>query len=473
MKRLPYILTKSIQFAAAADHLEEQAHENDDPDNVRAKGAGGGGGGDKSKEGVEKRKADFLSQFSASKNAPPELGGDPDNPSNADTAKNMSEDAKQRAELDKKRDEEKRNRPGGNLPQILEGKRKAEMERDELKKKLETFETEKTTLQTKIEEFEKQIQGGELTPAKVKEYEEKIVGLETTFRERETALVNETAAHKKRLAFYDLANDPGFREQYEAPVVRYHGVAVEIIGDDKVKNEALHRALIANGSALRAQSPEGRRMAEKERDAILSSILGDLGEFERGRFASAMTQYIEASKAHAVALADHEGTTKKMMAEAGERANAAQAERLDTWGRTFKALASNYSDDEKIDPEDVKLAKELGTDLELDIKKANLMAEKVITGQSTMMEAQDFVHRGRVQVVLKARVGVLEKKLADALSVIDKLRGGGTRGGEGGGGGTGAEHKPEKKGDEPVNSKGETRDEFHDRFRPGAKRKAD
>lgn len=463
MKKLPYILTRSIQFADD-DHLKEQAHENGDEDKSKS---GGGGTPD-----FEARKKAHFAKFGASQTAPTQVGGDINNPPNQEAVKQAKEQAEQRAELDKKRQEEAKNkRPGGNVPQILEGKRQAEAERDELKKKVEGYEKEKPALEAKIKEFETKIAGGELSPAKVKEYEDKIVELETKQREREESLVNETSGLKKRLAFYDLANDPEFKERYEGPVVANHRIALEIIGDDKAKHAALHRALIANATALRAPNAAERGIAEKERNEIISSMLGDMDSFASGRFATAMTNYIETAKQHADALRNHEGTTAKMRAEAAERANASQAERLDTWGKTFDNVAKNYADDEKIEEADVKAAKELGIDIETESKKMSLLAKKVITGQSNMMEAMDIVHRGRINIVLKAKIAVRDKQLADAQALIAKLRGGGTRGGEAGGVGSSSSipTKSENSAGEHVNKDGQTRKEWMEK-RFGASR---
>jgi hypothetical protein len=137
---------------------------------------------------------------------------------------------------------------------------------------------------------------------------------------------------------------------------------------------------------------------------------------------------------------------------------------------TFKQTASEFADEDKLTDEEAKIAKELGFDPDKEKEKHSLLAEKVITGRSTMIEAMEVVHRGRTNPILKMRVAVLEKQLADSKALVEKMSKGGTGGGDSqGASGRSKPVSSRNSAGDPVNHKGETREEWQQR-RFGANR---
>ncbi len=155
-----------------------------------------------------------------------------------------------------------------------------------------------------------------------------------------------------------------------------------------------------------------------------------------------MNDYIRHSQGHAAALRDHESTTTKLREDAQQQSNRAYVNRLETWDKAFRATADNYKDACTLTKEEMQAAKDLGYDVDDELKKSELLASKTIVGQTGMNEAVDLIHKGRVYPALKAKNMILEKQLAERDALIKKLRGGGTGGGESHGG---AEKKPAEK----------------------------
>jgi hypothetical protein len=418
------ILTNGIQFflkpndegggGGNSEHLHEQSHEGEQENKeVHV---------DKS-EGFAK----FREQFSAKKNAPDKVGEKP-TPEQVDDARKQTERLAAERESQRKQAEatgkkiEENKRAGSNVPKILEDKRATEKERDEYKSKVEKYETEeKPAIEKKIAELEAKIAKG-VSEEKEAEYNNKITDLETKMKEREDSLVNENQGLRQRLAFYNLQEDPDFIEKYVSPVKKAYSDAFEVLTTDRQRS-AFRQALAINGQVLRAQT------LMSERDEALDAVASDLKGFPSQRFTAAVTQYLNASVDHAKAMQNHEATTTEIRQQAQLRADKARAERLDSWDRTYKVTKQQYEKDEKLSAEEQKLAKELGIDVESELKKDDLLASKTVLGKSSMTDAIDIIHRGRVYNVQKARIQILEKQLADREAVITKLRGSGTEGG--------------------------------------------
>jgi hypothetical protein len=456
-------LSRGIQYAEA-DVLAEQDHEKHEQE------ASGRVPSEetqqKAAEGFEDRKAAFFAKFGATKSAPPEMGGKPDNEPNKERVANFKADAdRQKAQDDAQKvtgEELKKKVAGSNVPHIVEAKRKAEQERDELKTKLEDFETKvKPSLDTKIAELTQKIESGDFSPAKEKEFNDKIAALEKEKAEKEESLGNENVKLKSRLRFYDLQNDDTFQAEYVAPVVEAHKAAMEAISGDEPKAAALQRALIANSAYLRATTPEEKSRAARERNSILSNISADMDEFAADNFKMAVRDYIRYSEKHAAALIDHEKTTAEIRGKMQKQAEIGQAQVLESWQSAFKTTKEAYKEDETLSDDEAKMAKELGIDIATQLDQSTKLAARVSVGRSTMMEAIDLIHKGRVYPVLTAKNKALQKQVKDQADLIAKLRKGSTGGGESNGSDT-QQKTPEK----------ETREEWQ-RRKYGANRHLD
>ena len=453
MKR--YILTSGIQTFLK-------------PDDGGGSGGSGGEGehiheqeGDEGKESQQvsvdksERFAKFREQFSVSKNAPVDQGGKPGNkPSQeavdqarADTERIARERAEQKrqAEQSGEKIRENTNRPGSNVPKNVEAKRKAELERDDFKTKVEKYEqTEKPAFEAKISELQAKIDEG-VSAKKEAELTGKITELETQMREKEDSLVNENQNLKKRLAFYNLAEDPDFKEKFEKPVVEAYNEAFETLSDDKQRG-LLRQAIALNAQYLRSTDKAERAQIRNDRDSILTAVQEDLKGFAGQNFFGAMMRYIKGSEVHAQALQDHEATTHSIREKAQEQANKARAERLASWDKTFKVTAQQYDEDAKFTDDEKTILKDLKLDVDNDLKAAELLASNVVIGKSKMEDAIDMIHKGRVYPAMKAKMKVLAKQIADRDAIIAKLRGSGPSGGDtsqNGGEGSGS-RKPEK-----------------------------
>lgn len=427
-------------------------------------GGGDGGDGKESKAHVPQSEAfkSFAAKFSHKSKAPVEQGGEPDSEANKQAAEQIkadqtrhasdNEERKKQSEEVKRQADEKR-KAGSNIPKILEDKRAAEKERDELKTKLEEFEkTTKPALDKQISDLQSKIDSGDYSTKKEAEFQQRITELESKGKEERDTLVNENKEMRQRLSYFDLSEDPQFKREYVNPVIESFDQAVSVLGNDEKKGELLHRAIMANASALKAKDRAARERAERDRDQILSEIAESMPSFAGNRFVSSMNEYISRTYRHAEALSKHEETNKTLRAKATEVQNKAYADKLESWEKTYKIAGSAYSEDETLSDEEKKIAKEIGIDPESDLKKTSILASKTVVGQTKMEEAIDLIHKGRVYPALKAKLSVTQKQLEDAKKLIEKLRNGSnTNIGESAGGERQEKEKP-------------TREDFHKRF---------
>lgn len=377
--------------------------------------------------------AKFREQFTVKNKASVNQGGKPDNEStqeeidqqradNERIAKEREAQVKQSQETGKTIAENERKKPGSNVPRIVEEKRKAELERDDFRTRVEKYEKEeKPALEAKIAELNQKIEEG-VSPKKEAEFQSKIVTLETQMKEKEDTLVNENQSLKKRLAFYNLSEDDDFKEKYVQPVVDAHKEAVMILTDNNQKM-LLRQALAINAQYLRSRDDDERATLQNERDGLLSQIQGDLQGFAGQRFYGAMMNYVRLTEAHAQALQNHEVTSAKIREQVQERTNRDRADRLASWDKTFKVVSQQFDEDTKFTDAEKAIMKDLGLDVDDELKASNLAASNVVIGKGGMETAIDVIHRGRVYPALKAKLKVLEKQIKDRDSIIVKLRG--------------------------------------------------
>lgn len=373
--------------------------------------------------------AKFNERFSAKRNAPPELGGDVNSETNqkvvdqkiADGEK--KEEAKQASEEESKKVDEQgrkeRKGPGSNVPKIIEDKKAAEMRVQELEIKIPEYET-------RIAELQKTIESGKLTAKKEQELESRVTELQAKLETEKDALVNENKRLSSRVSYYDIQENPEFQNQYIHPVVESYNEAADVIGSDDKKLSLLNRAVLANSSSLRANTKEERQALENERDTILSSIAEDMPNFSGQRFSAAMGGYISRSKKLVVALNENEITKVELTKQAQERQEREYASRIDSWDKTYKSLESAYTDDEKLNDDEVKLSKELGLDVEDMLKESAKVAKGALNGSAKMQDAVEILHRGRLYPVMQAKITIRDQMLKEKDELIAKLRAGGT-----------------------------------------------
>lgn len=419
------ILKGPIAFFApdTESHLEPQAHERESGEEQQQQQQR-----EEQSPDYDKRKSDFMSRFSASRNAPTSEGGKIDSKPNLEAAETLKQN-EIRAQQERERQKaEVQKKPF--IKQQIEAKRTAEQERDEFKAKAEQHEKAAAELQAKINDLQAKIDSGDFSEKKEKEFQQKIDQLEIKAKEERDALVNENEKLKSRLRYHDLSEDEQFQKEYVNPVYDAYKSAAEILGQDKGALQSMDRALSLNAVALRAATPEERSRAEAERDTVLSAIADNLNQFASGRFTSAINDYIKASFKHAKALKDHETTIAEIKKKAISERNKAHADRLATWDKTYKATADSYAEYEKLTAEEIKLAKELKIDPVSDLAKMDSVARKTLTGEAAMEDTIELIHRGRVMPVLEAKIKILQKELSDRDAVISKLRGAGTTGGD-------------------------------------------
>jgi hypothetical protein len=454
MKTTPKILSRSIFAFADDDHFAPQAHEREDDSG----GGGGSGQTDTSSPEYIERKKKFMGGFQA----PPSTRGEVTKEQVDQARKEDAEKAKIRAEQSEESkklgEEAEKKRAGSNVPKIIEDKRKAEAELTEVKTKLSEYETKiKPELDAKIAELQSKIDSGDFSPKKEQEFQEKITKIETEKKEREDSLVNENQQLRSRLSYYDIQEDPVFKQKYLEPVYEAHREAVEAVGDDKALQAKFIAALNANAMALQATTPEQRRTAEAQRNDFVSQIAEGLDSFTGEGFRDTMRAYFRASQNHALALSKHEETKKSIEKEARRRGEEAEAEQLATWDKAYKVTKNTH--DVKLSEEEEKVAKDLGLKVDIEMQESDLLASKVVVGKSQMVDAVDMVARGRVHPVLTAKIKIQAHIIQEQKELIEKLRAGGTAGGET----KNSEEKPETG----------TREQFHKRFsanRPGLKR---
>lgn len=474
MKKTPRILTSNIQFYTPPDDgFGEQDHEHEDHNSPITRNKEGGrtpGTPD-----YEKRRAEFLKKHSASQKAPVESGGDPGNEPNKEQIEQarLAAEAKAKREAEQKTHSEDvakegdRKRAGSNVPKIVEDKRQAEKERDDFKAKVEEWETKtKPEYEKKITDLQAKIDSGNFTPTKEKEFQEKIENLERQKKEREDSLVTENKELRGRLDFYDIQSSPDFQKEYIDPVVRAHTGMVTALNGNKKHISLLQQALSANALALNAGSDEERQAAVAARGEAYRAILNEINdEVLAEEFRGSFREYLQGADRHKKALADHEGTKQRVTKEAKLRADKAYADQLATWGAVYDAKAAAFKEDEVLSKDELDIAKDLGLDPLAELKRNNHIASKVIVGQTSMDEAVEIVHNGRVAPILRARNKILEAQVADLNAVIEKLRGSGTGGGQAGG-----QAKPRNNAppNAPKSPEGEplSRDKWQDKFRP-------
>lgn len=433
------------------DHFDEQDHERSDGD--------GDGGDDKTPKTDEVRKAAFFKKFSASANAPTEQGGDPGNANNQGASEQHKLDAiriaKEQKEAREKaqQSQQTRKEAGSNVPKILESKREAEKKALELEAKVEEFtKTKEPAYLKQIADLEAKVNSGELSSAKETEYQTRISTIENQIKEEKDALVNENTRLKQRVEVFDLSENEQFQEEFLRPIATAHEEAKSILAGDEKKMTMLHRACLANAAALRSTNAAERQSAETDRDTIMTSLLESLPSFTAQRLTTVMGQFIEKTRQHMAALQNHQQTAQNLTKRGQEEQQKAYARTLETWDRTYRAKASVFDTEFGLTDDEVKDADELGLKVADEIKEQNLIASKVIVGQSGMESAVEMIHRGRIHPYMKAKIALQAKKIADQAALIEKLRAGGTGGGEGGGS-SGTQKKDKL-----------TREQFHSRF---------
>lgn len=476
MKNTPRILYGNIQYYTPPDDgFGEQNHEREDHNSPTGKG-GGVERTPGTPEYEERRKA-FLKKHSASENAPPEMGGKTSSAPN----KEQIEQAKAEAEAKAKREAEnkehseevakegERKRAGSNVPKIVEDKRQAEKERDDFKAKVDEWETKtKPEYEKKIADLQSKINSGNFTPAREKEFQEKIDKIEKEKKDREDSLVTENKELRGRLDFYDIQNSPDFKKEYIDPVVRAHNGMVNALNGNKKHINLLQQALSAHSLSLNAVDEEERQTAVAARGEAYRAILNEINdEVLAEEFRGSFREYLQGAERHKKALADHQVTKDRITKEAKVRADKAYADQLASWGTAYDAKGVLFKDDETLSKDELDIAKDLGLDPMKELQHNNHIASKVVVGQTSMDEALDIVHNGRVAPILRARNKILEAKVADLEAVIAKLRGAGTGGGQP----TASRSAPRTTAppNAPKDKEGQpqTREQWHKKFQPG------
>lgn len=315
-------------------------------------------------------------------------------------------------------------KPGSNVPKIIEDKRRAEQERDELKLRTEKFEKEdKPALESKIADLEKRIAEGGNTKAQEEALQKRLDEAEGKLAERETTLVNENKTLRDRLSFHDIQSDPGFQKKYVEPINNAYTDMVESFQADPAKMAVLRKALSANGAALSSKDPSERLAQEKLRNETLSQLTESLGEFERTQFTVAANQFIRGSKVHATALLAHEETrgeiTKERQAESAKQ----RGKVFEEWTSASDQIAPTYDKDAEFDEELSKVMKELKLDPEKEVKASAEIIKRVITARGTTEESVHLLHKGRVYPALVAKVKAQEHMIKEFQETIAKLRG--------------------------------------------------
>jgi hypothetical protein len=459
MKTTPRILSKSIinYLVPPDDGFDEQEHERDTS-----------GNGTQVKEGspdYEARKEAFNKKFSAGVKAPPELGG-AITPEQIEQARLAAERKGKTAEEQKLEAQEvakgaaEKKGPGSNIPKIIDDKRAAEKERDELRAKLQEFETKvKPELDNKISELQKKIDSGDYTPAKEQEFQSKIEKLEAERDKKEQALVTENQSLKNTIAFYDIQQSEEFQKEYLDPVFQAHTEMVSAINGNPKAEKLLQQALQCNGMAIDAKNEADRRAAIQERGVALAAAIEEINDpILSEQLKSGFRDYIKAADAHKKALRNHVEPKAQAIKMAEQKKQEAYAQQIQVWKGTFESEKGLYAKDEELSPEDKKIALDIGIKLDSDIEKSESTALKVVLGKTDMSDAISMVHKGRVYPVLKAKIAIRDRRIADLEAVVAKLRGGGTGGGET----TTPPARRESEDGKPTN-----REEFHKKFRPG------
>lgn len=399
---------------------------------------------------------DFNQRFLARKVNPQSVGEKP-------TEEHIEQVRKSSQEFEEKKTEQEKVQPkreGGNIKNILEAKRTAEKERDELKTKQAEFETSKTELEKRVSELQAKIDAGGISGKREQELQGKIDAFEARIAEEKAALVNENARLKTRVSYFDLAENEDFKKQYLSPVVDSFNAAVESLGADEKANRMLNQALIANAASINAESKEERIEAERTRDGILSQILDDMSGFQKGNFTQAMQSYIRNAQMHAKALREHETTASQMKEQLGRKRDEAYSNTVQKWKSAFKDSEADVSQYLKVSKEDTEIAKDMGIDIEAELANSTQIAEKAVIGSAPMAQSVSLLQKGRAFSVVEALLKVTRKQLAEAREVIAKQRKGTTAGG-----GSGSEQRRPAE-DGKTNREGLTREEWQRKFQP-------
>lgn len=353
-------------------------------------------------------------------------------------------------------------KPGSNVPEILEAKRKAEAALKEKEEKVTDYEKNVVPkLNATIAELQAKVDGGRLSEAKEKEMQSRIDALTAARDEKERKLDEELTATKKRLAQLSITDDPVYKEKYVKPLGESIEAMRNIVGENKIVGAALNRAMMAQRSALEADSEEAMRGAEAERDAILDSILDGLGTTAQKRMSAAFDKFIDASTAQAVAQADHEKTSLELRKESERELEEGVANIIREWEAEYKRQGAEYN--VALTDEEAKEAESLG--VAVDLAKEEEFAIGAIQGKHGQKDVVKLVQRGRTAPIWKAKAIVYEARLKEAMDTIKNLRGAAPVGGSrshGAGGGVKPEAPPAS-----TNSNGKSREEWQrERFKP-------
>lgn len=386
-------------------------------------GGGGGGTGEEKVvvEPTESREA-FNKKYAYNRpdlDLPPGLPGLP--AEKKDETEVVADDKKTLAAAEEKPLFKK---PGSNLEKILEQKRTAEKERDELKGKADKFEKEdKPVLEKKVADLEKLIAEGGHTREEATKLNEKLAAAEAKLAERETSLVNENKELRSRLSFHDVQQDPDFKEQFIRPMTAAYSEAVESFQGDDQKTALLRNALLANGAALNSKTVEERRANEKQRQVILSQISDSLDEFSRGQFQQAMNAYIRATKTHAEALGKHEEVRKQIVQKRDALMAQKRGETFAQWTAQNDVAVKGFEGDEKFEGELADVIKELKLNPSEEVSKEDALVKKIITGQGTIADSVRILQQGRVYPALNAKVKAQDHLIKGLKATIAKLKG--------------------------------------------------
>jgi hypothetical protein len=357
-------------------------------------------------------------------------------------------------------------KPGENLPKILEDKRRAEAALAEKEAAISKYEKEEIPqLNARISDLQAQIDSGAVSPKREAELQKRIDALEKEKTDRESSLVNELDATKKRLAQLSIPDDPIYREKYVKPLAESIDYLTNMVGANQVLQNALKRAMMSQRSVLDTATPEDRSAAEMERDNVVESILNGMNTVSQRRFTQAFEKFIDASEKQAYALADHERTAQELREESTQRYKQGVQKTLTEWLTEFDDQAADFSDDMKLTDDDAKSIKDLG--INLDVEAENKFAKAAIEGGLGKKDVVKLVHRGRAYPVLKAKVASLAARVKEQAETIEKLRGASPAGGGRGSEPRRAPTPGVSPQGVPTNREGKTREQWQaERFRP-------
>lgn len=418
-------------------------------------GDGAGGGDAEQPVKVEHTEAakNFYKGFASSRPDVPD-GTRTEAPAESDAAAEVKEG--EQAEGEKKPLIQPK-KPGSNVPRLVEEKRAAERERDDLRARTEKFEKEeKPALEKKITDLENQIKEGGHTRAEREALQSKLDAAEKKLADREQSLVTENEQLRQELVRHDIRYDPTFKERYEKPMEEKLKQSFDLLQQDQQKAALLNKAFIANNAALLAMRPEDRLAHEKERSAILSQIYESLDEFQREDFRSTVNEYISLTKKFSQAVGNASETMKQIEKERGEEASRQRVKIFKEWTDHNSTVAPTFDKDAELSKELEDTMKELKLTPQEELKQAAEQVDKIINGRASKEESIEMLQRGRVYPVLKAKLQAQDHLIAGLRATIQKLRGAKPTGNEGDAGARTAEKT--------------TKSDFYAKFKPGARR---